>query len=157
MRRLALLPLALLFTIMLATPALAARPTIVSFEDDDAIDSAFFTQVCGFLVSAESSGHVVMHNEKQGATNFIANYNIGTQLTSEHGSYYLVDAGPDMLKFKDGTTYLTVTGRSLTFSTVIGRLELNLDTGAVVWHGNLVGTQPLDPAWYAPICDALDD
>jgi hypothetical protein len=143
-------------TLMLALPAAAARPTIISFEDDDAGDSEFFTAVCGFPVVSESAGHVVFHNEKSGSTNFIANYNIRNTLTSEHGTYFLVDAGPDMLKTKDGTTYLTVTGRSLTFSTVIGRVELNLDTGDVTWHGRLVGSEPLDEAWYAPICDALD-
>jgi hypothetical protein len=61
-----------------------------------------------------------------------------------------------MEKTKGDTTYLVVTGRSLTFSTVIGRVEINLDTGEVTWHGRLLGTEPLDPAWYAPICDALD-
>lgn len=107
-------------------------------------------------MTAESSGHVVFHNEKQGRTNFIANWNIRIRLTSEHGSFYLVDAGPDMEMTRDETTYLVVVGRSLTFSTVIGRMELNLDTGEITWHGNLVGAEPLDPAWHAAICDALD-
>lgn len=156
MRRLWLMPMTLLLTLVLGSPALAAKPTIISFEGDDAADSAFFTGACGFPVTSESAGHVVVHNEKSGATNFISNYNIRNRLTSEHGTYYLVDAGPDMLKTKGDTTYLTVTGRSLTFSTVIGRVEINLDTGEVTAHGRLVGTEPLDPAWYAPICDALD-
>jgi hypothetical protein len=114
------------------------------------------TAACGFPVVSESEGHVVLHNEKSGATNFIANYNIRNTLTSADGTYRLVDAGPDMEKTKGGTTYLTVTGRSVTFSTVIGYVEVNLDTGEVTWHGRLLGTEPLDPAWYAPICDALD-
>ena len=156
MRRFAILPLALLMGLILALPAAAARPTIINFEDDDAADSALFTQVCGFPVVSESAGHVILHNEKSGATNFIANYNIRNTLTSEHGSYHLVDAGPDMLKTKGGTTYLTVSGRSLTGSTVIGRVELNFDTGEITWHGRLLGSEPLTEAWYAHICDQLD-
>ncbi len=156
MRRLLLLPLALLVTLTLASPALAARPTIINFDDDDAADSALYTQLCGFPISSESAGHVVFHNEKSGATNFIANWNIRNTLTSEHGTYHVVDAGPDMEKIKGGATYLTVTGRSVTFSTVIGRVEVNLDSGEVTWHGRLVGAEVFDPAWYAPICDALE-
>jgi hypothetical protein len=56
---------------------------------------------------------------------------------------------------KAGTPYFTVTGRSLTFSTVIGRVEVNLDTGDVTYHGNLVGEEVFDPDWIAPICAAL--
>jgi hypothetical protein len=155
-RRLVSLPLGLFVALALAVPVFAAPPMIETFEDDDLADSAFFTARCGFPVLSESHGHVVLHNEKSGATNFIANYNIRNTLTSEFGTYNLVDAGPDMEKTKGGTTYLTVTGRSLTFSTVIGRVEINLDTDEVTWHGRLLGTEPLDPAWWAPICDALD-
>ena len=140
---------------VLAAPALAARPTIISFAEDDAADSALFTELCGFEVTSQSSGHVVIHNPKNGAATEIANYNINNWLYSENGSYHLVDAGPDMLLTRAGTTYLTVTGRSLTFSTVIGRVEVNLETGEVTYHGNLVGEEPLTANWFEPICDAL--
>ena len=96
MRRLVSLPFAALLMILLAVPVLGARPTIISFADDDVADGDFFTSVCGFEVSAESSGHVVQHNEKRGANNFISNYNIQIWLSSENGSYHLLDAGPDM-------------------------------------------------------------
>ena len=141
---------------MTSAVALAAKPTIDSFEDDDDADSAFFSTACGFEITAESSGHVVYHNETRGAATEIANWNINTWLYSENGSYHLIDAGPDMLLTRAGTTYFTVTGRSLTFSTVIGRVEVNLDTGDVTYHGNLVGGEVFDPEWFAPICDALE-
>ena len=155
MRRIATVALVGLLALAVAAPVQAAPPTIVSFAEDDAADSALFTGVCGFPVSSQSSGHVVIHNAKNGAATEISNYSINNWLTSANGSYHLVDAGPDMLLRRAGATYLTVTGRSLTFSTVIGRVEINLDTGDVTYHGNLVGTEPLDPAWYAPICAAL--
>ena len=155
MRRLVSLPLAALVVLLLAIPVLGARPTIISFADDDVADGEFFSSRCGFEVSARSSGHVVMHNEKRGANNFISNYNINIWLTSENGSYHLLDAGPDMEHRRAGTTYFTVTGRSLTFSTVIGRTEVNLDTGEIVFHGNLVGSEVFQEDWWAPICHAL--
>ena len=155
MRRLLSLPLAALFVLLLAVPVLGARPTIISFADDDVADGDFFSSLCGFEVSARSSGHVVMHNEKRGANNFMSNYNINIWLTSENGSYHLVDADPDMEHRRAGTTYFAVTGRSLTFSTVIGRTEVNLDTGETVFHGNLVGSEVFQEDWWAPICHAL--
>jgi len=39
---------------------------------------------------------------------------------------------------------------------VVGRVEVNLDTGEVTYHGNLVGDEVFDPEWFSPICDALD-
>ena len=135
--------------------ALGARPTITSFEDDDAADSAFFSALCGFEITAESSGHVVFHNEKLGAATEIANWNINIWLSSENGSYHLVDAGPDMQLTRAGTTYFAVTGRSVTLSTVVGRVEVNLDTGDVTYHGNLGGGEVFDPEWFSPICDTL--
>jgi hypothetical protein len=135
--------------------ALGAKPTIISFEDDDAIDSALFSDACGFAISAETSGHVILHNAKRGAANEIANWNINTWLTSADGSYHLVDAGPDMILSRAGSEYFTVTGRSVTFSTVIGRVEVDLETGDVVQHGTLVGDEVFDPEWFAPVCAAL--
>jgi len=156
MRRMLSLPLAALLLVLLALPVLGARPTIISFADDDVTDGEFFSLVCGVEISAESSGHAILHNETRGANNFISNYNIQIWLTSENGSYHLLDAGPDMEHRRAGTTYFAVTGRSLTFSTVIGRTEVNLDTGETVFHGNLVGSGVFAEDWYAPICDALD-
>jgi hypothetical protein len=154
-RRITIVPIVTLLCLVSVAPALAAKPTIVSFEDNDAADSAFFSELCGFGVTAETSGHVVIHNPTSGAATEIFNWNINILLSSESGSYHLVDAGPDMTLTKAGTPYFTVTGRSLTFSTVIGRVEVNLDTGDVTYHGNLVGEEVFDPDWIAPICAAL--
>jgi hypothetical protein len=78
---------------------------------------------------------------------------VPVRLHSASGSYHLVDAGPDMLHHQAGAGQFTVTGRSLTGSTLIGRLVIDLDTGEVTLHGNLVGSEPFDIAW---ICDELD-
>ena len=56
---------------------------------------------------------------------------------------------------RSGEELIAVTGRSLTGSSVVGRVEIDLTTGEVTYHGNLIGAEPFDPAWYAPICEAL--
>lgn len=152
MRRTISLFFAALLTLALAVPVLAARPTIISFADSDVEDGELFTDVCGFEVWADSSGHVIFHNEKGGANNFISNWNILIRLHSETGSYFLVDSGPDMEHRRGDATYLTITGRSLTGSTVIGRVEINLDTEEVTIHGQQVSDELGDLSW---ICDEL--
>jgi hypothetical protein len=153
MRRSIGLPAAAMLVLALATPVAAARPDIVSFADDDVADGEFYSGVCGFEITAESSGHVVFHNDKRGANTSISNWNIIVRLHSEEGSYFLVDSGPDMFHRRAGTESFTVSGRSLTGSTVIGRVEVDLDTGEVTIHGNQVGSQIFDLSW---ICDELD-
>lgn len=139
-----------------AAPVFAAAPTKISFDtpEEDAWWAETFTAACGFPVSADASGHVIFHNEKRGAATQIANWQINVWLTSENGSYHLVDAGPDMLLERAGVTYFTVTGRSTTFSGVIGRVEVNTETGEIVWHGLLVFDEVFGD-WTAPICQAL--
>jgi hypothetical protein len=156
MRRLAALPLTVLLLHGLVGATFAARPDIIYFAGDDVADSLAFSQACGFAVTAQSSGHVIFHNEKQGATQNIANYNINIQLTSANGSYHLIDAGPDMILTKFGVEYLTLSGRSLTGSGVIGRVEVNLATGELTWHGNLVATAPFDVEFLVDQCAFLD-
>lgn len=153
MRRFLSVPVAVLLVLAMALPALAASPTIISFADDDVADGEFFSDVCGFEIWSESSGHVIFHNDKRGANNFISNWNINYWLSSANGSYHLVDAGPDMEHRQAGAQQFTVTGRSLTGSTLIGRLVIDLDTGEVTLHGQLVGSEPFDLAW---ICGELD-
>ncbi len=153
MRRIAFV-IATLLTLASAVPVLAAPPTIISFEFDDVADSIIFTGACGFPVTSDSSGHVVFHNDKRGAVTQLANWNINNRLTSANGSYHLVDVGPDMEHMRAGTPSFVVVGRSLTFSSVIGRVEVNLDTGETTYHGLLVGDQVFSEN-LDHICDLL--
>ena len=152
MRRIFGLLAATVLVLGLTTPALAARPTIISFADDDVADGEFFSELCGFEITSRSSGHVIFHNDKRGANNFISNWQINNWLSSATRTYHLVDAGPDMLHRQGGTEYWTVTGRSLTGSTVIGRLWIDLETDEVTWVGLPMGSEPFDLLW---ICDEL--
>lgn len=156
MRRLLIAALMVTLLASLAAPVFAARPTKITFDgpEEDAWWAEEFTQACGFPVWADASGHVIFHNDKRGAATQIANWQINVWLTSENGSYHAVDAGPDMLLERGGVTYYTVTGRSTTLSGVIGRVEINTETGEIIWHGLLVFDEVFGD-WTAPICEAL--
>lgn len=153
MRRLLGVLLSALIVLLVASPVVAARPAIFSFADDDVADGEFFSDLCGFEITSESSGHVIFHNAKRGANDFISNWQINYWLHSATASYHLVDAGPDMTHRQAGADTFTVTGRSLTGSTVIGRLIIDLDSGEVTYHGQLKGSEPFDLEW---LCGELD-
>ena len=145
--------------IMLATPALGGvpqKPFIFDLNDPafDADDSDFWTDQCGFPVTAELSGHIIFHNAKRGAVQFITVYNQRELLTSATGSYRLQDIGPDIEYIRDGVSYVAIIGRSITGSGVIGRTVINLDTGEVDWNGRLVGDEVLGD-FTRPICRML--
>ena len=50
--------------------------------------------------------------------------------------------------------FLAAAGRSITGSGVIGRAERNVETGAIEWHGRLVGDTVFGD-YTVPICRAL--
>ena len=144
---------------MLASPALAGepqKPFILDLNDPDfdADDTAFWTEQCGFPVTAELSGHLIFHNAKRGAVMTITVYHTTEILTSSSGTYRLHDIGPDIEYIRGGVSYLAIVGRSITGSGVIGRTVINLDTDEVDWNGRLVGDEVLGD-FTAPICRAL--
>lgn len=145
---------------LLATPALAAeprKPLVIDLNDPalDAEDGAFWTAACGFPVTAELSGHIIVHNEKRGSIESLTVFHITETLTSADGTYRLVDVGPDIWFTRNGTTYVAVVGRSLTGSGVIGRVLVNADTGEILRvSGRIVGDEVFGD-FTAPICRAL--
>ena len=118
------------------------------------MESAFWTETCNFPVTAELSGHITFHNPKRGSVSELAVYHIGVTLTSETATYRIHDVGPDIHYTRHGVDFLAAAGRSITGSGVIGRAELNLETGATEWHGRLVGDVVFGD-FTAPICRAL--
>ena len=150
--------LAALFA-LLATPSMAAepqKPFILDLNDPtlDAEESAFWSDACGFPVTAELSGHIIFHNPKRGAVSALAVYHIGITLTSQTTTVRVHDVGPDLLYTRNGVEYSAAVGRSITGSGVIGRAEMNVATGEVEWHGRLVGDEVFGD-FTAPTCRAL--
>ena len=147
------------FAAMLVTPAAAGepqKPFILDLNDPDfdEDESGFWTEECGFPVMAELFGHIIFHNAKSGAVEFITVYHQTELLTSASGTYRIHDVGPDIEYIRGGVSYIAAVGRSITGSGVIGRTVINLDTGEVDWNGRLVGDEVLGD-FTAPICRAL--
>ena len=145
--------------LLIAAPGVSAesrRPEVLDLNNPafDAEDSAFWSRECGFAVTAELSGHIIFHNPKGGAVSDIVVYHTMETLTSETATYRLLDVGPDLTYIRNGVEYVAAVGRSITGSGVIGRAEINLDTGEIVWHGRLVGDEVFGD-FTAPICRAL--
>ena len=148
------------FSRCLATPALGAeprKPLVIDLNDPalDAEDSAFWTAACGFPVTAEVSGHIIVHNEKRGAVQGLTVFHIAETLTSASGTYRLLDVGPDIVFVRNGTTYVAAVGRSFTGSGVIGRVVVNAETWEIVSvSGRLAGDEVFGD-FTVPICRAL--
>jgi len=156
MRRIVICVAAVICALALLSSAAAARPEIFTFSFDDpaieANEAAFVSGICGFPVTVDLEGKVVVHVFADGRTLEIDNYNIrGLYTNPANGeTWKLVDAGPDIFFVRDGKVFVAVTGRSLTGSGVIGHVVIDLDTGAAVF------TAGNDRGFYVDaICSAL--
>jgi predicted metalloprotease with PDZ domain len=142
----------------LVPAVLAAGPerTVISLADPelDAQESAILTEQCGVPVSASNAGHVIYQVFPGGPRSIteLDHYNIRATYTNlaTGTSVRLRDIGPDRFYIRDGKAYLGVTGRSTTFSGVIGLVVFDLETGEIVKSaGNEVGI------FWDSICEAL--
>jgi hypothetical protein len=121
-----------------AGPAMAAPNTVVIDLNDPAIDaeeSGFASDVCGFPIVADVSGHIrFVTFDGQGSVQELHLFNVlATYTNPETGATYrLRDIGPDRIYVKRGILYVAVTGRSETGTGVIGVVKINLDTGEVI-------------------------
>jgi hypothetical protein len=139
-----------------ASTVLAGPPTrqIISL-DDPAIDvdeSAWATDLCGFPVEADVSGHIQeLAYDGTGHVLGLDVYAIrATYRNPDTGATFRYrDIGPDRLFVKDGRVYVAVTGRS-SGSGVIGVVVIDIETGDVVHvAGNEVGD------FYDGMCETL--
>ena len=136
---------------LLATPALAGKPSreVISLDDPlaEAFWSAALSAACDAPIVADFEGTVTSHvfiDRNDEVKREIHKFWIRDTFTNtETGeSVVLKDVGPDIVFFgNDGARYVAITGRSLTGSGVIGRTLINLDTGEVVREsGRVVGS-----------------
>ena len=126
MRRFTVSVVALVSMLALGSAAFAGRPEVFKVSLDDpaveAEEAAFVSGVCGFPVTVDAAGKIVVHVFSGGRNVEIANFNIHATYTnpSNGKSYRLLDAGPDRFFVRDGRTFVAISGRSLTGSGVIG-------------------------------------
>lgn len=137
----------------LATPAMAAQPTItkVDFSQFEGFAEADWATECGFPVDVEFRGHIIFR-EFDGGRHLELNTWQTFQSYSANGTTFVAPPtnGPDMLWLAgDGTTYLAIVGRSPADG-LIGRLVRNDDTGDIVSSNGRVIDNPFDD-----VCAAL--
>jgi hypothetical protein len=143
----------LLPSVALAAPARDS----VSLNDPaiDADESAFVSDLCGFAIDADVSGHigfVTLGREGSPGTSQLNLYDVHATYTNPaNGNVVrLRDIGPDRFYVQDGVAYVAVTGRSETGSGIVGVVKIDLATGEVVHQaGNDIGVL------YDRICAAL--
>lgn len=132
-----------------AGSALAAKPDIfkVDVSQFEEGDEAILSAECGFAVDAEYTGGFVVHLFDGPRILEVINFRV-TQTFSANGITWVAvrpDSGPDIVWLApDGTTYLAVTGRSITGTATIGRTVINLDTGELVSTAGISVDYPLD-------------
>jgi hypothetical protein len=158
MRLLAGLGVASLFLLVSALPVFAAGPTreVIDLNDPvvDAEESAFVSDLCGFPIEADVSGHIAITTFTDGSRSVfeLDHYAVRATYTNpETGeTVNLRDMGPDRFFIKKGVAYVAVTGRSETGTGVVGTVVINLETGEIVRSaGREVGI------YTDRLCDAL--
>ncbi len=146
-RRIAPVVIGAVLAMIVATPALAGKPTRsvidISGAAFEAMVEADLSAECGFAIDLEGTGHIIVRVfEGHRRLVEIDNFRL-FETFSANGKSVVIhpDAGPDIYWVgRDGHTYLALTGRSVTGSGVIGRTVIDLDTGQLVSsHGRDVG------------------
>lgn len=146
-RRIAPILAAAVLAVVVATPALAGKPTRVVIDISgaafEAMVEADLSAECEFAIDLEGTGHIIVRTfEGHRRLVEIDNFRL-FETFSANGKSVVIhpDAGPDIYWVgRDGHNYLALTGRSITGSGVIGRTVIDLDTGQLVSsHGREVG------------------
>jgi hypothetical protein len=149
--------LATLAVVLAAAPAALAGPPareVISLNDPaiDVDESAWASNLCGFPVDADVSGHIqVIAHDGTGHVLGLDVYGIrATYRNPDTGAtFHYRDIGPDRVFVKDGRVYVAVTGRS-SGSGVIGVVVIDVEADEVVHvAGNDVGD------FYDGMCETL--
>src|SRR3970282_2796662 len=87
-------------------------------------EAAFVSGECGFPVTVDLQGKVVVHVFEGGRALEIDSYNIRGLYTNQANgkSWGLIDSGPDIFYVDGAKVFIAITGRSTTGSGVIGRV-----------------------------------
>ena len=133
-----------LLAIALAVPAGAAAPIHFKIDISDpsweADVGATLSAECGFAITMEGKGHinVLVFDPPRGRSPMVEidTYAMHEVFSANGKSLTVnVDAGPDLYRYdrRTGHLILTLTGRAITGSGVIGRFSIDLDTDEVIF------------------------
>ena len=149
MPRLLSVVVVLLLALLLPAGALAAPPSrlVIDLNDPslDVDESALVSDLCGFDVDAQVSGHIILTVFDDGSARRVVeldHFGILTTYTNvaTGAVVRLRDIGPDRYYVRDGVLYVAVTGRSEGGTGIVGVVKINLETGEVeLVAGNDIG------------------
>lgn len=157
MKRVALLLGFAVVVLAVGAPASAVKPETFKIDVSEfgPFESAFATEACGFPVEADIRGHIIVTLFADGPSPIVEldRFNIRITYTNPATgeTFRLVDAGPDI--YRDGT--VTITGRSITGSGVIGRVVFDLDTFEILFEAGNRVNEGFGNYIFA-VCEALD-
>lgn len=119
-------------TLVGASIATAAKPTMVRIEIDESEPDDFLTDACGVDVTTHTKGHIIIRtftdNPRIVGLNTI---NLALTATAGENTYRFRDVGADLLRVTpDGTLILQIIGQ-LPFE-FTGVLKIDLGTGEAI-------------------------
>jgi hypothetical protein len=117
----------------LSSQASAAKPTLERFEVDDLVVDEELSEFCGFEVTVQALGHVIVRTfEDDGSgVQSVTTLNIALTFSANGNEFTARDVGADQVRITpDGVAILSIIGQvPFGFS---GVLKINLDTGEVI-------------------------
>ena len=132
----------LALAVLVAPGASAGKPTIERLEIDETVADPFLTAECGFPVTVQSQGHIIVRTfpgDKTGVAQ-VTTLNIDNTVRAGDRSYRIRDVGADVVRIEpDGTAIIMIIGQ-VPFA-FTGVLKLDLETGEAILepHHSLEG------------------
>ncbi|HSK16382.1 MAG TPA: hypothetical protein VK915_09445 [Gaiellaceae bacterium] len=127
--------LACILTVALgvAPGASAGKPMIERFDVDETAPDGFLTEACGFDVTSQVQGHVIVRTFSGAGTGPVElrTLNLGITASANGSSYRFRDVGADLVRVEpEGTAVLMIVGQvPFTFT---GVLKIDLETGETI-------------------------
>lgn len=122
--------------------AWAGKPTIERFDIDETASDEFLTEACGFPVTTQARGHVIVRTFSGEGTGpaELRTLNIALIAMAGGNTYRFRDVGADLVRVEpDGTAILMIIGQ-VPFG-FTGLLKIDLETGEAILepHHSLEG------------------
>ncbi len=133
-RHLSIAALAILATLALAGPALAAKPQMERMQVDDQFVDDFLSEACGAEVTVHVTGHVTFRafiDDAGNVTRELNNYALTSTYSSANGSVRAKDVGVDRVTYApDGSFVNVIIGNVQSFN-IPGLGRVYQDTGQI--------------------------
>ena len=129
--------LATLSTMLLAAPALAAKPTMERVPVDDLFVDEFLSEVCGIEVTGHVTGHITFRSFTDAAGNVVRelnNYALSATFSSSEATVTAHDVGVDRVAYQSDGSIINVIVGNVQSIQVPGRGRVYSDVGQTTVH-----------------------